>query len=631
MHAIRAAPDRPAVPRPMSGSNGSGDDEMEETPSDGKVRPDYDSLKELARQLKRPATTLIAMTSLNDPFYAGVAARRAQAEWFVELWNTYKSREGMHLRGVHYILISQGKGTVKSRNLMSYENTINCWQALCKASRDARLLGLVPADAFEDRRNSKPITYLPNYAPPELSVEPEWIAENEPETLALIDEYPLPEHREINPLFAGLYAAPKQLEAPGPVEAPEIPEPEELPLDPEIKVESEIQPPFWHLEIWCEKTTMNHVLEPLAHHYKLNLITASGFESMTHCMDLIARAERSRRPVRIFYISDLDLAGRSMPTAVARMIEFLAWYKGLDIELRPIALTHTQCVELNLPRTPIKDSVGRNAKAKFEERFSEGATELDALEALHPGYLRDLLVKHIERYQDPTFRERAEEKQIELEEKIEEMRGEVIAAHPELDELRDEHSNLIERRNEAIEELLTERLEELNREITELTAEPINELNEQIDEIKGEVEEIDSEIKEQVEARVDRLNEQIVEINEAAGPLYAAARELAQTGAASINRELEQIEDSHAARIAEVSRRFQEAQQAVATELKESGQSVIDAFEWPKPVAAVPDDEPLFDSKRPYLEQIEHYAKHSGKLTERKRFKRNNAKNFQET
>jgi hypothetical protein len=134
---------------------------MEETLSDGKVRPDYDSLKELARQLKRPEISLVATNLGNDPFYVGVASRRADAEWFVELWNTYKNREGLHLRGIHYILISQESGAVKCRNLTTYENTINCWQTLCKASRDARLLGLVPPDAFEDRRNSKPIRYLP--------------------------------------------------------------------------------------------------------------------------------------------------------------------------------------------------------------------------------------------------------------------------------------------------------------------------------------------------------------------------------------------------------------------------------------------------------------------------------------
>jgi hypothetical protein len=599
------------------------DDETGESNEAETPRPDYDSLKALARQLKRPEKTLVGTSLTNDPFYAGVANRKALAEWFLDIWNTYKCRDGIHLRGIHYLLISQENGEVTIRYVMLYENTGKCWQTLCKASRDARLLELVPPDAFEDRRNAKPIEYLPNHSPPELSVEPEDV-EIEPKKLQQIDDDPLRGHENIEPLFAWVSRAPRQLALPDDVEPPEVPESHELPDPPKVRVESEIQPPFFHLEIWCEKTTVNHILLPLAEQYRLNLITASGFESMTHCLDLIQRAERSRRPVRIFYISDFDPSGRSMPAATARMIEFLAWNKGLDIELRYIALTPEQCAELNLPRTPItKDKSGKEkkGKAKFEERFGEGATELDALEALHPGYLRDLLVKHIECYQDPTFMERAEQNQAELKDKIQEMRDEVIESHPELDELRDKHSNLVERRNDDIDELLTDRLDGLNTQISDLIEDPIDELNEEIYAINEEVSEIDREIKEQVKDRLEKLNKRIDDINEAAGPLYTAARELAQSKIAEINSKIAEIERDYAARIAEVARQFKESQEVVEAELHHAGQEVIEAFEWPKPFAAVADDEPLFDSKRDYLDQIAYYAKHSGKLTERKRYK----------
>ena len=43
------------------------------------------------------------------------------------------------------------------------------------------------------------------------------------------------------------------------------------------------------------------------------------------------------------------------------------------------------------------------APAKFEARFGDGATELDALEALHPGELGRILVQEIERYYDATL------------------------------------------------------------------------------------------------------------------------------------------------------------------------------------------------------------------------------------
>jgi hypothetical protein len=76
----------------------------------------------------------------------------------------------------------------------------------------------------------------------------------------------------------------------------------------------------------------------------------------------------------------------------------------LDIQVRPIVLTHEQCVAYELPRTPIKDTERR--AAKFEERFGEGATELDALEALHPGQLQRIVETEVARYYDATLDER---------------------------------------------------------------------------------------------------------------------------------------------------------------------------------------------------------------------------------
>ena len=87
-----------------------------------------------------------------------------------------------------------------------------------------------------------------------------------------------------------------------------------------------------------------------------------------------------------------------MPVAVARKIEFEIHRRGidLDVQLRPIVLTHEQCVEHALPCTPIKESE-RRAK-RFEERYGEGGTELDALEALHPGLLRQIVLNEVSRY-----------------------------------------------------------------------------------------------------------------------------------------------------------------------------------------------------------------------------------------
>jgi hypothetical protein len=83
--------------------------------------------------------------------------------------------------------------------------------------------------------------------------------------------------------------------------------------------------------------------------------------------------------------------------AVARKIEFAQ--QGLDVTLNPVVLTEEQCRDYRLPRTPIKESERRGAR--FEARFGAGATELDALEALHPGELARIVSEQIERFIDP--------------------------------------------------------------------------------------------------------------------------------------------------------------------------------------------------------------------------------------
>jgi hypothetical protein len=121
--------------------------------------------------------------------------------------------------------------------------------------------------------------------------------------------------------------------------------------------------------------------------------------------------------VRIFYVSDFDPAGQSMPVAVARKIEYFLRSKRLDADIRlyPIVLTYNQCRRYQLPRTPIKASEKRGAR--FELRYGTGATELDALEALYAGELRRILTGYIERYYDTDLdrRVRAAERELRTE------------------------------------------------------------------------------------------------------------------------------------------------------------------------------------------------------------------------
>src|SRR4029077_218640 len=74
--------------------------------------------------------------------------------------------------------------------------------------------------------------------------------------------------------------------------------------------------------------------------------------------------------------------------------------RALDIRLAPLVLTAEQVERYRLPRIPIKDS--ERGKKHFEVRFGEGAVELDALEALHPGELARIVEARVRFYRDPT-------------------------------------------------------------------------------------------------------------------------------------------------------------------------------------------------------------------------------------
>jgi hypothetical protein len=66
----------------------------------------YDAIKALAKARGVRVADLLVLAEKNDPFYAGSPAQRAKAEWFAELWRRFGYTSGVHLRRVHYRLVS---------------------------------------------------------------------------------------------------------------------------------------------------------------------------------------------------------------------------------------------------------------------------------------------------------------------------------------------------------------------------------------------------------------------------------------------------------------------------------------------------------------------------------------------
>jgi hypothetical protein len=431
----------------------------------------YDGLKQLAADLDRPVATLVALSTANDPFYIG-PARQEDAVWFADLWSTFDFGGGIHLRRLHYVFVSQAV-PLQMRDGTPYENTEDCWQRLVAASGSARYLKLVPIEGFVDRRNAPAI---------------------------------------INASDGVSTGAGIGLSADG---LASVPTHYDLPELPSLELIEPVIEQRFLVELWAEKTTMNDILLPLAELYGINVVTGAGELSLTACHLLIERAKADGRPVRILYVSDFDPAGQSMPVAIARKIEFLIrdGELDLDVQVRPVILTAEQCSKYRLPRTPIKDTERR--AGAFEARYGEGATELDALEALHPGELRGILESEILRYFDVTLQEQVDECAQDRNDELDEINARVHAHHA--------------------------------AEINALTAEH------------------------------EELTEKMSQWREKAEPVWQAV---------------------------------QDSLQVVAPGLSD--------VEWPEPDEGDEDPEPLFDSRRTYVEQMDVYKRHQGKPTSRK-------------
>jgi acyl carrier protein phosphodiesterase len=324
----------------------------------------HEYLNAMARGRNVRVATLFALAESNDPFYARRDSRRKSAEWFGSQYEAHRFAPGVHVRRIHYRLISQ-ETPVLDWNGAPYLNTDKCWNALLGAAKDARYLGVVPLEDFDDRRN--PPATVARIAPPD---DPEITDSDDGalNDLVLRELFKLPRLGLVAPCQA--------------------------------------QP--FHVEIWCEKSTMRDILDNIGLQYGVTRVYSLGELSLTACVKLILERVTSNggRPVRILYLSDFDPAGRSMPVAAARKIEWLIREHDLniDLQLRPILLDHDQCVHYQLPRTPIKE--GESRAAEFEIQFGDGATELDALEALHPGELRNIVTRELDRYFDHTLQER---------------------------------------------------------------------------------------------------------------------------------------------------------------------------------------------------------------------------------
>ena len=328
----------------------------------------YKTIKSTAKDMGLTIDDLLALAPKNDPFYCGTPTELAKARWFAEAWHKLGFTNGVHLRRIHYRLVTDPEAV--KHDGKPYENTSNSWSYLCEAGKYARYLGLIDPFAFEDRRNPDPHIRggaYPDHAYPRITFDNSW------------DDWHLPKIK--TNLGSGLnwYIPSPQVEG--------------------YEYNGIIDQPY-HLEVWVEKTTLEGDIKPVCDRLGITYLAGPGFQSITRVVGMVNRVKTYGKPSVIFYISDFDPAGDIMPVAVARQIEYWSHKleAGVNIKLQPIALTRDQVINYQLPRIPIKSSDVR--KQDFEDRRGEGAVELDALEALYPGEIAKILESEALPYRD---------------------------------------------------------------------------------------------------------------------------------------------------------------------------------------------------------------------------------------
>ena len=300
----------------------------------------------------------LVLSKGRDPYSDWTPMQVARAHWVSQIFQAVGRR--IHLRGLHYFIVSQRPPALWPDG-SPYENTESSWEKLCNAAIWARYQGIGDWGDLIDRRHPDPIDFADYES---YDSEPLFTASRFSD-IGLRDTF-LTGAPSYSPVGLGTY----------------------------------------HLEVWVEKASMNEILTPTITQYGAVLQPLVGESSLERVTGAIQRIMDIGKPTRIFYISDFDPSGKQMPVSVSRKLEFYARDLGLDIRLNPLSLTEEQVNTFQLPGIPTKAADSR--AASFVQQYGDRATELDALEALYPGELVNILDAALSPYVDGDILEQVE-------------------------------------------------------------------------------------------------------------------------------------------------------------------------------------------------------------------------------
>lgn len=332
------------------------------TRTPGKLRA---VLEEAKRSGGHSLSDMTVLAAQNDPYRVDTPAGHRDAVWFKDQLDRAleaggRKRERIHLRGLHYSIISTDGGVLKPNNKV-YLNADPDWQWLqAFPAKAARWLAYVPFQAIQDQRNEPPVFH---YKPAE-----------QPEPYLTVDASVL------------------------------LPEPEDL--TPRVRVTGFTGRQPYHLAIFGEKSSLTDSLLPIAQRYGASLFLPTGEISDSQMYEMARHAIEDGRPLRVFTLADCDPAGWQMPVSISRKLQALKdmIFPALDYQVRRVGLTVDQAKELNLPSSPLKETERR--RSKWVEAFGIEQTEIDALATLRPDVLEEIVRQALDPFFDHGLEQR---------------------------------------------------------------------------------------------------------------------------------------------------------------------------------------------------------------------------------
>jgi hypothetical protein len=93
-----------------------------------------------------------------------------------------------------------------------------------------------------------------------------------------------------------------------------------------------------YVEVWCEKDALAGVIYPVTAEYDVALMVTRGFSSETFCFEAVEAARRRTEEYLVYYLGDLDRAGRDAANSLKEKLERFAAGNGLWVDFQQLAI-----------------------------------------------------------------------------------------------------------------------------------------------------------------------------------------------------------------------------------------------------------------------------------------------------